>query len=111
MTIAPLYEVSTLLVDLLLGRFLKVEAHDVGDLDSCDMLWIEVEDDESKMSVGEVIKVSPFMGTERWHACHDGALRFGGWPTYWDKAGTAEEVLHAVSSYLAGIDQQGGEGI
>ncbi len=92
-----LYDISARLIANHANWFPKIGAHEPDDPEGCDLLWISTA--ENDMTEGEVITLSPLSGG-RWYAAHDYANKYGGWPTVWDFAGGADEVINTVVSYL-----------
>jgi hypothetical protein len=100
MMIDRLYEPANAIVVMLEHRFVKVEAHDVSDSDSADLLWLE-STPEDAFSEGEVLMISPATTDQTlWFAAFDSAHRFGGWPTSWSMTGSSDEIDAGVQEML-----------
>lgn len=98
-----LYGPSSAIVKMLEGRFVKIEAHDVSDSESADLLWLE-STPEDAFSEGDVLKICPATNDQAlWFAALDSAYRFGGWPTSWSMTGSSDEIVAGVQEALDAI--------
>ena len=98
---SELYEVSQAILDRGGMLFVKVQPHAPDDPESCDLLWFSVSEDPEDSCEGEVILLSRLAeGSSEWHAAHDHADRYGGWPTVWDTYGALKDVRDAVLWYV-----------
>ena len=81
-------------------QFAKVDAHDIEDEDSADLLWLLWTPDDP-FTEGEVLEISSVTEDESlYFVALNLAYRFGGWPTSWRFTGTRDECVQAIQKVL-----------
>lgn len=95
---AELYALSHYLVERMPAAFDRTEAHDPGDAESADRLWI-AGTERSDLCDGEYISVSP-LTDDSWYVCLNSADKAGGHPTNWSMSGTESDVLRDVTRHI-----------
>ena len=100
-----LYPPTRIIASMLTGRFVNVEAHDISDSESPDLLWLESTPDDA-LSEGKVLTINPATDDQTsWYAALDSAHKFGGWSTSWSIIGSPEKIVVEIQKALGGAHQ------
>jgi hypothetical protein len=79
--------------------FCRVDAHNPGDPEHCDFLWIEYTPTDPGYE-GTCLQIHRYPEPDGWHVNYELMYTHGGTATNWEGSGSEDEVIAKLSDFL-----------